>query len=78
MGTTTWTAHISGMHCGSCAMNIDSALEELDGVIDAHTDYRSNTLTLRVKAEFSTNLENEKKVREIVAGLGYKMEKVER
>ncbi|MFA6391560.1 MAG: heavy-metal-associated domain-containing protein [Patescibacteria group bacterium] len=30
---------ISGMHCPSCAMNIDGALEELDGVLESTTNY---------------------------------------
>ncbi len=30
---------ISGMHCTSCAMNIDFDLEDLDGVSSAKTNY---------------------------------------
>lgn len=30
---------ISGMHCSSCAMNIDFDLEDLDGVVKASTSY---------------------------------------
>ena len=30
---------IKGMHCAACSMNIDGALEELDGVIGATTSY---------------------------------------
>ncbi|MFA6525220.1 MAG: heavy-metal-associated domain-containing protein [Patescibacteria group bacterium] len=30
---------ISGMHCPSCGMNIDGALEELDGVLESTTNY---------------------------------------
>lgn len=30
---------ISGMHCSSCAMNIDNALEEIPGVISSKTNY---------------------------------------
>lgn len=30
---------INGMHCTSCAMNIDFDLEDLDGVKSARTNY---------------------------------------
>lgn len=30
---------ITGMHCTSCAMNIDGVLEETEGVITAQTSY---------------------------------------
>lgn len=30
---------ISGMHCGSCAMNIDNSLEDISGVISSKTNY---------------------------------------
>ena len=30
---------ISGMHCSSCAMNIDNSLEEIPGVISSQTNY---------------------------------------
>ena len=30
---------ISGMHCTSCAMNIDGELEDTDGVKSANTSY---------------------------------------
>jgi len=30
---------IKGMHCVSCAMNIDGELEDLKGVIEAKTSY---------------------------------------
>jgi len=30
---------IDGMHCSSCAMNIDMDLEDIDGVKDVRTNY---------------------------------------
>ncbi len=36
---TTLTLQIVGMHCTSCAMNIDFELEDLDGVQSASTNY---------------------------------------
>lgn len=34
---------IDGMHCVSCAMTIDGALEDLDGVIESSTNYAKQT-----------------------------------
>ena len=39
MKPTTITLEINGMHCLSCAINIDFELEDIDGVTDARTDY---------------------------------------
>ncbi len=36
---TTLTLQIVGMHCTSCAMNIDFELEDLNGVQSANTNY---------------------------------------
>lgn len=36
---STLKLKISGMHCSSCAMNIDNSLEEISGVISAKTNY---------------------------------------
>ena len=36
---TSLTLQIVGMHCTSCAMNIDFELEDLDGVQSANTNY---------------------------------------
>lgn len=30
---------IEGMHCSSCSLNIDGALEELSGVVQSSTSY---------------------------------------
>ncbi|MDP3964856.1 MAG: cation transporter [bacterium] len=35
--------NIQGMHCVSCAMNIDGALEDLEGVIQSETSYAKST-----------------------------------
>lgn len=37
---------IKGMHCNSCAMNIDLDLEELEGVAQASTNYAHSRLTV--------------------------------
>ncbi|OGK51752.1 hypothetical protein A3B02_02375 [Candidatus Roizmanbacteria bacterium RIFCSPLOWO2_01_FULL_42_14] len=35
----TVTFDICGMHCTSCALNIDGELEDTEGVIEARTSY---------------------------------------
>ena len=37
---------IQGMHCTSCAMNIDGALEDLPGVQEANTSYARSKLEI--------------------------------
>ncbi len=39
MELTTITLQIVGMHCTSCAINIDFELEDLEGVKEAKTHY---------------------------------------
>ena len=61
------TCNISGMHCTSCAMNIDMELEDTDGVKEACTSYAKQ------KTEVSYDDEKLKpeKIIEIVKKLGY-------
>jgi copper chaperone CopZ len=45
--STQISFQIEGMHCNSCAFNIDTALEELPGVAEAKTSYaHSHTIVL--------------------------------
>lgn len=44
MKTTVFT--IEGMHCTSCAMNIDLDLEDLHGVASSSTSYAKATTTV--------------------------------
>jgi len=63
---------IEGMHCASCASNIEKSLKKVSGVKDA-----SVSLMLKkgnVEAEDSVNVEDLKKA---VAKVGYKVTKVE-
>ena len=38
IGTST-ILNLSGLHCSSCSLNIDSELEDLPGVISTSTNY---------------------------------------
>jgi copper chaperone CopZ len=61
------TLKIQGMHCTSCAMNIDGALEDTDGVLSAHTSYAK----AEVKVSFDPKKLNEAQIRKIIADQGY-------
>ena len=44
------TFKISGMHCPSCAMNIDGALEdEVEGVVTSQTNYAKSETIVQIK-----------------------------
>ena len=40
---------LTGMHCTSCAMNIDGALEDMEGVIEAKTSYAKQEVKVVVE-----------------------------
>lgn len=40
------TLKLSGLHCTSCSLNIDSDLEELNGVISSNTSYAKQESTI--------------------------------
>lgn len=58
---------VSGMHCGSCAMNIDEQLEELDGVSEAKTSYRKQ-VTEVIFDETRIDLD---RIQKAISSLGY-------
>lgn len=35
--------NVAGMHCGTCGLTIDEALEEIEGVERAHTSFKSGS-----------------------------------
>lgn len=58
---------IEGMHCTSCAMNIDFDLEDLDGVNFAKTNYAKQVC----EVEFDESVLNRDKLVEAVKKTGY-------
>ena len=53
-GTVT-TLKIDGMHCTSCAINIDDTVEELPGVFKSDTSYaKSKTIVTFDESKVST------------------------
>lgn len=46
--TVTYAFQVEGMHCASCGLLIDDALEDLDGVKRAQTSVRSCISTVEL------------------------------
>ncbi|OKH80774.1 heavy metal transporter [Mycobacterium sp. ST-F2] len=64
---TTHVFSVSGMHCASCSLLIDDALEDLPGVQDAHTDLKANRATVQL----DTTLTTAQQVIDTITNLGY-------
>ncbi len=61
------TLRITGMHCGSCAMEIDDGLEELEGVEEAKTSYRKQL----TEVTFDESRVDLGRIRRAIGSLGY-------
>ncbi len=59
---------IGGMHCAGCAMNIDGALEELEGVVEARTNYARAEVEIVYKGKVNLKI-----MRQTITNLGYKI-----
>ncbi len=64
---TKKTYKVNGMHCTSCALMIESDLE--DAGVKAHCNYAKQTL----EVEFDKKKITEKQMSEIVAKAGYQI-----
>lgn len=58
---------ISGMHCSSCAMNIDFALEEAKGITSAKTSYAKQ----ETEVEFDKEKTSTKEIISHIKKVGY-------
>lgn len=58
---------ISGMHCTSCAMNIDGQLEDTDGIKQANTNYAKS----QTEVEFDEKKITDRKIISIIEKTGY-------
>lgn len=63
---------ISGMHCNSCAMNIDGELEDTGKVISVSTSYAKGQTVV----EFDPHKISEEEIKEIIGKVGYTAEKM--
>ena len=68
MATTKHVFLVEGMHCGSCALLIDDALEDLPGVLDTHTTVKQGRST--VELDLSRNSPED--VIQAIEELGYR------
>ena len=69
--TKTASLKIVGMHCVSCAMTIDGALEDSLGIISAKTNYAK----AEVVVEFDQNITNEEEIIKTINNTGYTAQK---
>lgn len=58
---------IDGMHCVSCAMNIDGELEDTDGIKESNTNYAKQV----TEVEFDDTKINLQKIVNIIKSVGY-------
>lgn len=63
----TMSFHVSGMHCASCASNVQRKLSKTDGVVSAQVNYANEQATITIdEKKFDA-----KKASEAVKSLGY-------
>lgn len=63
----TITFKLSGMHCSSCAMNIDGALEDTHGVIESKANYAGS----KVQITYNPDQIKPSALQKIISDLGY-------
>lgn len=63
---------ISGMHCVSCAMNIDGELEDTGKVKTANTNFAKAETVV----EFDPGLISEEEIKSLIQKVGYAAERV--
>ena len=64
---TKITLKIQGMHCASCAFNIDGELEDTEGVKEARTNYARQ----KTEVTFDSDIVKLEKIQKIIHSLGY-------
>ena len=66
---TTVTLKLSGLHCSSCSLNIDSELEDLPGVITTNTSYAKQESVIT----YDPKLTGPSHFKPIIEKLGYEV-----
>lgn len=61
---------ISGMHCTSCAMNIDGELEDTEGIKESNTNYAKS----QTEVEFDESKLKSEDIIKIIEQTGYQAE----
>jgi copper chaperone CopZ len=63
----TVSLNLSGLHCTSCAVNIDLTLEDTPGIHNSSTDYAKSVS----KITFDPQKTNLKSIKKVISNLGY-------
>ncbi|MFC1653374.1 heavy-metal-associated domain-containing protein [Patescibacteria group bacterium] len=58
---------IEGMHCTSCVMNIDGALEDIEGINSSNSSYRKG----KTSVDFDPEVISETKIIQTIKDAGY-------
>lgn len=61
------TLKIDGMHCVSCGLNIDGAVEELPGVFKSQTDYARG----QTRVDYDSQQVSPAQIRTTIEKIGY-------
>lgn len=64
---TSTTFKIKGMHCTSCAFNIDGELEDIDGIKEASTNYAK----AQTEVKFDPQKITPEKIINVIKKVGY-------
>ena len=59
---------IKGMHCATCALNIENRSKKLEGIVSSHVNFANNTLSVETQNNF-----NEQQLFKKVTQLGYEI-----
>lgn len=65
--TESLLLHLTGLHCTSCAVNIDLTLEDLPGVTESKTNYQKSTTQIT----FDPKIIHKKQIIHSIESLGY-------
>lgn len=63
------TFKLSGLHCSSCAMSIDNALEEIPGVLETNTSFAK----AETRVSFDPTKTNQEELKRAIQGAGYQV-----
>ena len=65
--STSMTFTVRGFHCGGCAENLSTALDNLEGVIRVKADFEDS----RVEVRFDADRVSEQDVRDRITATGF-------
>lgn len=63
---------VGGMHCSSCAVNIDLTLEEVEGVVESKTNFAKSETHLTINPDHFS-IEN---IVDSITKMGYKIDEI--